>query len=1052
MGRITLICGACFSDRSDRIDTLWRENWGNALLLTPTRRLARIRQEAYIRKNKLPGVWGDRAYELTAFAALLLEMSGIRVRMVSRMERRLMVRQLLENLGRDDSLPHFEITPGLIKHLLRLITGLKQAAVEPSAFRKALASGADATDMDLYAATVYEKYQEALLAENRYDVPGLYWEAENRCKERSIVLPEQANMLLLDEFDDFTPSQQRFLECLSRQVDRMVIGINYNPEADQDGLFHLQRRWVESFQRHTGAEVIACPSIVPKTAVQHAVAVMFRKDTKTIPPGYELNLEVHACADVQHELETIGRAVKKMIVQEGVTPSAIAVALTDMPESVAMLASVFDGFGIPCRLPAPSLLSSPLGVVMSRLFDLFEKWERRNLLALLTTPLLGDVSEQRESVMAFPLLARLSGAIMGRETWVTALKNLRGRLETERSGGRTKRLPDALTMEVLDLFQRRFELLASFENTLPGETSLAEYARLCDQFLVDSGIAGACADTTECRGALAGLRALLQEFALVPSTETILRRGEFATLLRGGMADASVPVESPAGAGVFCCGIEGLRCERYAHVFLGGLNEGGLPRPAPRNALYSEMDLNRLRRQGLELAGRSEHTYRERLLFYHAVCAAQTDMVLSWRKQDKTGRESLPSPFLVDLLERFGKDSHMECPEPGPDCFIPELALIASGRDLVNAYAYRSVLVDGESFPAISPLLEKRAVVEKERNSNKPFSIYDGVIEAPDLKNWLVENYGPQAEFSVGQLEKYIEFPFDFFMERVLHIRPTEDLEGELDPMLRGGLFHKILQRFHEYYRGRTLNELLMEDPVTPVKVMMEMTTEVFQEHHFLMKHIPEAVIRVEERRFQLILRRYVEKCGYVDDAYVPYHFETAFGGVPREEQDRLSREEPFIMRIDDSDYRFSGKIDRIDLNGDEARLIDYKTATAPQPKDIKVGLSLQLTLYSWAVEQYLLPELSVTSAYYIPLVKGKPREALLSKKSDDNVTRQEVARQRLAEAVAGIRSGSFPPLPDENLNISQRSFHPAARYELWRMLRKSPDRNILDDGDNDND
>jgi RecB family exonuclease len=184
----------------------------------------------------------------------------------------------------------------------------------------------------------------------------------------------------------------------------------------------------------------------------------------------------------------------------------------------------------------------------------------------------------------------------------------------------------------------------------------------------------------------------------------------------------------------------------------------------------------------------------------------------------------------------------------------------------------------------------------------------------------------------------------------------------------------------------------------------------------------------------------------------VPCHFETAFGNAPREGQDRLSQREPFILTIDGCEYRFSGKIDRIDLNGSEARLIDYKTSSVPTPKSIKLGLSLQLTLYSWAVEDFLLPEYAVKEAYYIPLVKGKPRESLFEQKGADSAARQEVARARLAEAVAGIRSGYFPPQPDENYSDAQGSFHTAARYEEWRIALKCPDRNAPEDTDDTDD
>ena len=548
MGQITLICGTGFSERSDRIDALWREYGETALLLTPTRRLARMRQEAFVRKNKLPGLWGNRAYELTAFAASLLEASGTRVRMVSRLERQFMVRQALEHLEADTSLTHYPCTPGLVKHVLRLITQMKQGAIEPARFREALAAGRDAAEMDLYVAAVYEAYQKALVDGDRYDVPGLYWEADTLCRNGHARLPGGATILLLDDFDDFTPSQQRFLESLSDHVSRMVIGINYNVDPDQDGLFHLQRRWVEEFRSRAGVDVVACPSPPPVTAIQYAASALFHRRVAAAPEGVDKNVRVIACADAQHELEYIGRAVKQLVVKEQVPPSSIAVALADMAQSVAMLGSVFEGFGIPFRSQAaPSLFSSTPGVVMSRLFDLLGHWERQDLIALLTTPLLGDDENDRACVMAFPLIARECGVISGRDAWGEALDALDRRLAAEPTRNGRNDLPPGITGEGLALFRQRFELFAGFEDSLPEEGPVSGYARLCDSFLVDSGMARACGQDGDDAGALTALRSLLQEFALGDLSGAEVACESFATLLRDGMTESGVFVQGRPG-------------------------------------------------------------------------------------------------------------------------------------------------------------------------------------------------------------------------------------------------------------------------------------------------------------------------------------------------------------------------------------------------------------------------------------------------------------------------------------------------------------------------
>lgn len=1046
MGNITLICGSIYSDRSKQLDALWEKYGESAVLLTPTRRLARVRQEAYVRDNNLPGLWGNRAWELSAFASVLLEGAGIPVRMVSRLDRRIIVRRVLEQVIGDDSLPRYDITPGLVKHLLQIITQLKQAGVEPAQFRRAASGNTESSDNDSLVAAVYDGYQDALLEGRLYDVPGLYWEAEQYCRQVNVCMPGDASTVLLDGFDDFTPSQQRFLESLSRHVSRLVIGINYDVDPDRSDLFHLQRHWVENFQRNADVEILTCHSYSPETAVHYAAARIFGRNARVVPRSLVSNLRIIPCADAQHEIEYIGRSVKDLILHQQVAPSAIAVALADMPESAGMLRSIFQGFGIPCKLrEMPALFNAAVAAVLMRLFELFGTWEIRNLVALATSPLIQTAPEQREAVMAFPLIARETGVLMGRQAWMNAIEGLQQRLEHNGKEEHTGSFPSACTSEAIALFKERLEMFADFEDQLPAEASPAEYARLCALFVKTLGMAVAAGGNETHLAAVNALQGLLQSFATEDMANASCGLDDFTGLLREGMQETDVFVENQPGGGVFCTGIDGLRCEHFTHVFLGGLNESVFPCPAPQNALYAEIDLSRLQRQGVVLAGRREHTYRQRMLFSHVLHAAQKTLTLSWRKQDKSGRESLPSPYVVELMDIFEGVENIVHSDPGPDCFVPDAASVASPRDLANTVYYRGVTVAETEFQELLAPVKELAAIERQRNGPDPFSIYDGVIQAPDLQEWLAKTFDSKAQFSVGALEAYIEFPFNFFLDRVLCIRKTEVPEGELEPMLRGSLLHEVLQRFHKHYKGKTVPEILEEDSEEARKFMDETISAVFHEHDYQMRTIPGPIIGVEERRFALALHRYLKRELRRPTGFRPCHFEVSFGYVFHKSRDEIARTEPFIMQIDNQDIRFSGIIDRIDFHEGEACIVDYKTANTPSKKELTSGLSLQLTLYAWAVEHYLLAGCPVASAFYLPVLKGKSREALLKNKPEEEANRVAAAKFRIANAVKGIRTGYFPPLPDEDVNTRNYSFPTAARYEGWRILRKFPKRGGTD-------
>src|SRR5690606_35896105 len=108
---------------------------------------------------------------------------------------------LLENFG--DAAQ----TAGFLNHLRRIIGQLKQAAVEPAVFQERVRPRKN--PVDAVVGAVYHEYQR-LLQENRaYDTQGRYWAAHLLCRESHPPLLRHIDTLVLDGFDDFTPSELR---------------------------------------------------------------------------------------------------------------------------------------------------------------------------------------------------------------------------------------------------------------------------------------------------------------------------------------------------------------------------------------------------------------------------------------------------------------------------------------------------------------------------------------------------------------------------------------------------------------------------------------------------------------------------------------------------------------------------------------------------------------------------------------------------------------------------------------------------------------------------
>lgn len=115
-----------------------------------------------------------------------------------------------------------------------------------------------------------------------------------------------------------------------------------------------------------------------------------------------------------------------------------------------------------------------------------------------------------------------------------------------------------------------------------------------------------------------------------------------------------------------------------------------------------------------------------------------------------------------------------------------------------------------------------------------------------------------------------------------------------------------------------------------------------------------------------------------------------------------LGREKPFSYTMNNINVKISGKIDRIDQDGDLLGIVDYKTS---KKKD-KSENNLQMALYSEAILRDAVPG-----------INGNPGNASLHflRYGDDPLSSHhfseddlEISREKIREVANGIRTGSF--------------------------------------------
>ena len=998
--RIKILCGPSGSARSPRIDALLRESIGTSRLLVPSRGQARIRRDAFLATEGCPGIWGAPVVSLTDFAEQLVSREGISVtRMDSTFQQRLIMEHCLAEVAVE--LPRTMLvtiprTPGLIRHLVMVINDLKQAAIEPDAFAERIGSTEYTSLLDEGVAAVYALYQEMLHDQGLYDVPGLYWHADYFATQGRPKILEGVNTLLWDGFDDFTPSEFRLLRSLVSHVDEVVIGLNLDPSPDRQDRYALPRTTLQQLREHFDCQVIECEAPEVRSHAEYAARHIFWREEPTLPEGIDANLTLMPCSDSTHELESIARRVKKLIMEEGVRPADIAVIYWNLRNIGGGLRGVFESFGIPCQLSEQrTLAETVLGRTLINLFAATD-WEREAIVDLFHAPHLGTKLGHVPEAAAY--YARRAQILDGYKNWDYRLKRLKGQLERdERDDARAllARRPDALAD--LDTLLIAIEQLQALQQQLPTKSTQHDYAVQFDTLLSaltltdENPLLVAEEEPTR-----EGIRGLLEMLADAPGSDVVeMGRDDFLARLTQGMEELSCSLPGTMG-GVACLDANQARNQRFAHVFVGGMNEGQAPATPSGNAVYPESN--------------QAHHARQRMLFGHVLECAGESLTLSWQLMQDSGREASASPFLTDVRELFPESAGVVAPYPKADSFLPAPGWIASSRDLVNRTFYDTpdlaVLFQELCTPCIAGVS-----AEAERHSDAPFGTFDGALSDPALVSAIAADYGEDHEFSVNQLETWLSCPFNFYVNRILKLEESEAPDTAVGPLIRGGIMHTVLQEFHQHFAGLHIRDIGLPRADEVMESLVE--TEFEKEKYWSDCAAPRGAVLAEKLHMQSRMKRYlrVEFAEEKEQGWKPLHFEVGFGRTAKADEAEPSNPQPFIMQRESGPVRFTGRIDRIDRDGSQARLIDYKSGGVPGSGDITRGDNIQLSVYAEAVEQHLLPGSQCTEARYLSVGKTDRREALgIGEKRYNWPMRVENMHAAIDRAVEGIRSAYFPP------------------------------------------
>src|SRR5208282_3359022 len=237
------------------------------------------------------------------------------------------------------------------------------------------------------------------------------------------------------------------------------------------------------------------------------------------------------------------------------------------------------------------------------------------------------------------------------------------------------------------------------------------------------------------------------------------------------------------------------------------------------------------------------------------------------------------------------------------------------------------------------------------------WSEHDGLFtKRPSIFTILESQRLEARPYSVSALQNFAACPYRFLLSAIYRLEPREEpapLE-EMDPLTKGGLFHRIQAELQRELKDKGL--LPVKEAQLPQALkMLDLTVKRVADEAY--EELAPAIDRVWLDAIEAMrsdLRVWLQKVAE-QDGWVPIHFEFGFGFGATAGRDPASLPDPVTLAGGAMVHGFVDLIERSD-DGKTLRVTDHKTGKDWTKKGLVVGQGeyLQPVVYGLAVEAAL--------------------------------------------------------------------------------------------------
>lgn len=504
---------------------------------------------------------------------------------------------------------------------------------------------------------------------------------------------------------------------------------------------------------------------------------------------------------------------------------------------------------------------------------------------------------------------------------------------------------------------------------------------------------------------------------------------------------------------------EQARGRSFAIVFLPGLAERIFPQRVSEDPLL----LDELRRQlGGELRLQDDRVALERLQLRLAVAAAGERIYISYpRLEVAKARQRVPSFYALDVqratrgrIPRFEElesearreaDAALDWPAPTD----PRRAIDDMEHDLavLGPLLRRSpdASVEGRAryLLELNPHLA-RSLRTRWARWQKKWAAADGLCKSREAAAALAVHRLTERPYSVSALQKFALCPYQFLLSAIHRLEPREEMAAlvEIDPLTRGGLFHRVQADFMRQLQDS--GQLpVTEANLRQAQQLLDATLKQVEQKY--RDDLAPAIPQVWEQGIEAIgtdLRGWLQRMADSPTDWLPIHFEFGIGFPIEEGRDPASVRDPVKLP---GGYQLHGFVDVIERRAgkQELRVTDYKTGNNRTHEGMVVGGGevLQPVLYGLVVEAVKNEPVTEGRLYFCTSVGGF---------SERVVPLHELTRQRGVQVLEtinrAVERALLLPSPKERACSWCDFREVCGPLEELRVSRK--DRQLLEDLD----